>query len=142
MTRPVISEAAISEAYAAAAPQPPGPIRAPVVAAGAKEGGGGAAKKIPHPPPPAQGRWGAWYIIKGQLGLLGAVEKKRGKKARFLTPKAYVKIGHMAISHFAATCFIELELELIQTHMTQEPMLRVEVGACRFAQQTSTAKRY
>ena len=35
---------------------------------------------------------------------------------------------------------IELELELIQTHMTQKAVLRVEVGACRFAQQTSTAK--
>ena len=36
---------------------------------------------------------------------------------------------------------LELEFELIQTNMTQKPMLRVEVGACRFAQQTSTAKR-
>jgi len=35
---------------------------------------------------------------------------------------------------------LELELDLIQTHMTQKPALRVEVGACRFAQQTSTAK--
>ena len=26
-------------------------------------------------------------------------------------------------------CIIELELELIQTHMAQKPMLRVEVGA-------------
>ena len=32
----------------------------------------------------------------------------------------------------------ELELELIQTHMTQKPVLLVEVGDCRFAQQTST----
>ena len=35
----------------------------------------------------------------------------------------------------------ELELELIQTHMTQKPVLRVDVGACRFAQQ-STAKNF
>ena len=35
----------------------------------------------------------------------------------------------------------ELELELIQSHMTQKPMLRGEVGACRFTQLTSTAKR-
>ena len=34
----------------------------------------------------------------------------------------------------------ELELELIQTHMSQKQMLRVEVGACRFAQQTCTDK--
>ena len=36
---------------------------------------------------------------------------------------------------------LKLELELIQSHMTQKPMLRGEVGACRFAQLTSTAKR-
>ena len=35
---------------------------------------------------------------------------------------------------------LELELELIQSHMTQEPMLRGEVGACRIKQLTSTAK--
>ena len=35
----------------------------------------------------------------------------------------------------------ELELEQIQTHMTQKPVLRAEIGACRFAQQTGTAKR-
>ena len=35
---------------------------------------------------------------------------------------------------------ISLELELIQTNLIQKPMLRVEVGARRFAQQTSTAK--
>ena len=35
----------------------------------------------------------------------------------------------------------ELELELIQSHMTQKPMLRGEVGACRITQLTSTAKR-
>ena len=35
----------------------------------------------------------------------------------------------------------ELELELIQTHKTQKLVLRVEVGACWFAQQKSTAKR-
>ena len=32
---------------------------------------------------------------------------------------------------------LELELELIQTHITQKPVLRVSAGACRFAQQTS-----
>jgi len=36
---------------------------------------------------------------------------------------------------------LELELELIQTHMTQKLMLRVEVGARRFAQQTSTVNK-
>ena len=35
----------------------------------------------------------------------------------------------------------ELDLKLTQTHMTQKPVLRAEVGACRFAQQTSTAKK-
>ena len=35
----------------------------------------------------------------------------------------------------------ELELELIQSHMTQKPVLRGDVGACRFTQLTSTAKR-
>ena len=35
----------------------------------------------------------------------------------------------------------ELELELIQSHMTQKPMLRGEVGACRITQLTSTAKK-
>ena len=35
----------------------------------------------------------------------------------------------------------ELELELVQSHMTQEPILRGEVGACRFTQLTSTAPR-
>ena len=35
----------------------------------------------------------------------------------------------------------ELELKLIQTHLTQKQVLRVEVGACRRAQQTSTANR-
>ena len=35
----------------------------------------------------------------------------------------------------------ELELELIQPHMTQKPMLRGEVGACRITQLTSTAKK-
>ena len=43
--------------------------------------------------------------------------------------------------HPAATSACELELELIQPHMTQEPMLRGEVGACRFTQLTSTTKR-
>ena len=37
--------------------------------------------------------------------------------------------------------YYELELELVQSHMTQEPVLRGEVGACRFTQLTSTAKR-
>ena len=36
---------------------------------------------------------------------------------------------------------LELELELIQSHMTQKPMLRGEVGACRITQLTSTAKK-
>ena len=36
---------------------------------------------------------------------------------------------------------LELELELVQSHMTQKPVLRGEVGACRFMQLTSTAKR-
>ena len=36
---------------------------------------------------------------------------------------------------------LELKFEIIQTHMTQKPVLRLEVGACRFAQQSSTAKR-
>ena len=35
----------------------------------------------------------------------------------------------------------ELGLELIQTHMTQKPVLRVEVGVCRFGQQAGPAKR-
>ena len=35
----------------------------------------------------------------------------------------------------------ELELVLIQAHLTQKPLRRVEVGACRFAQQTNTAKK-
>ena len=35
----------------------------------------------------------------------------------------------------------ELELELMQSHMTQKPILRGEVGAFRFKQPTSTAKR-
>ena len=35
----------------------------------------------------------------------------------------------------------ELELELTQSHMTQKPILRGEVGACRFTQLTGTAKR-
>ena len=40
------------------------------------------------------------------------------------------------------TLFVyELELELIQAHMTPKPVLRVEAGACRLAQQTSTANR-
>ena len=36
---------------------------------------------------------------------------------------------------------LELELELIQSHMTQKPMLRGEVGACRITQLTGTAKK-
>ena len=40
-----------------------------------------------------------------------------------------------------ATEYCEPELELVQSHMTQKPMLRGEVGACRFTQLTSTAKR-
>ena len=36
----------------------------------------------------------------------------------------------------------ELELKLIQSNITQKPVLRGEVGACRFTQLTSTAKRY
>ena len=35
----------------------------------------------------------------------------------------------------------ELELELIQPNMTQKPVLRGEVGAFRFTQLTSTAKK-
>ena len=38
---------------------------------------------------------------------------------------------------FLLTDELELELKLIQTHMTQKPVLRVELGACRFAQQRS-----
>ena len=34
---------------------------------------------------------------------------------------------------------LELELELIQAHITQKPVLRVQVGACRIEQQTSKA---
>ena len=34
----------------------------------------------------------------------------------------------------------ELELEQTQTHMTQKPMRRVEVGACRFAQPKTQRK--
>ena len=34
---------------------------------------------------------------------------------------------------------LELELELVQSHMTQKPVRRGEVGACRFTQLTSTA---
>ena len=36
---------------------------------------------------------------------------------------------------------LELEFELIQSHMTQKPMLRGEVRACRITQLTSTAKK-
>ena len=39
----------------------------------------------------------------------------------------------------AVQCESELELELIQNHMTQKPVLRVEVGAFRFAQQNSNS---
>ena len=41
----------------------------------------------------------------------------------------------------ARLLLLKLELELTQTHMTQKPMLRIEVGACRFGQQTSKTKR-
>ena len=38
--------------------------------------------------------------------------------------------------------FIELELELIQTQMTQKPMLRVEVGARALRNQTGGGGLY
>ena len=34
---------------------------------------------------------------------------------------------------------LELELELVQSHTTQKPVLRGKEGACRFTQLTSTA---
>ena len=37
------------------------------------------------------------------------------------------------LSIFSKHLLPELYLELIQTHMTQKPVLRVEVRACRFA---------
>jgi hypothetical protein len=37
--------------------------------------------------------------------------------------------GHGGCVEFAKRYSIKLELELIQTHMTQKPMLRVEAGA-------------
>ena len=49
--------------------------------------------------------------------------------------------GFDSVGHSGYARGLELELELTQTHMTQKPMPRVEVGACRFAQQTSAAKR-
>ena len=50
-------------------------------------------------------------------------------------------ISNGAVFAGYATEYYELELELIQPHMTQKPVLRGEVGACRFTQLTSTAKR-
>ena len=41
---------------------------------------------------------------------------------------------HSAQGRTAYGNLSELELKLIQTHMTQKTVLRVEVGACRFAQ--------
>ena len=43
--------------------------------------------------------------------------------------------------HLQHTAVIELELELIQTHMTQKPMLRLEVGTCRVAQKNKHSEK-
>ena len=73
---------------------------------------------------------------------MGAVQSALGEGGRRLEIFGSATcLLHFSKAGSAATLPQELELELIQTHMTQNPMLRVEVGAVSCSRCTRVAHK-
>ena len=79
----------------------------------------------------------------GAVSAQLARRERRGRRGEGRTERAgrTAAIRGLAMSLFrwaTSSSRTRTRTSVIETHMTQKPMLRVEVGACRFAQQTST----
>ena len=61
--------------------------------------------------------------------------------ARHAAARHTLPLATLLLAMLLLDTLLELELELIQSHMAQKLELRGKVGACRFTQLTSTAKR-